>query len=99
MAKDTVEIKFGELNLLAEGVYIPFRAGRMYLSNGDPGYPDEPAEFEITDIKHNGFSISEILNEIDSFYYNQFKDKIKYVGIWEKLSEICTEEYSKLLND
>lgn len=29
----------------------PGRPGRMYLSNGDPGYPDEPASVDITDTR------------------------------------------------
>jgi hypothetical protein len=28
--------------------YTPGSPGRMYLSNGDPGYPDEPAELDLT---------------------------------------------------
>jgi hypothetical protein len=30
--------------------YSPGRPGRMYLSNGDPGYPDEPAELAIEEV-------------------------------------------------
>lgn len=29
--------------------YSPGRPGRMYMPNGDPGYPDEPAEWELLD--------------------------------------------------
>lgn len=30
--------------------FTPGRPGCMYLSNGDPGYPDEPAELWITEV-------------------------------------------------
>lgn len=30
-----------ELNVRVVGTAIPFQKGRQYLSNGDPGYPDE----------------------------------------------------------
>ena len=32
-----------------EADYTPGRPGRRYMSNGDPGYPDEPDEIEITE--------------------------------------------------
>ena len=41
---DEIEVQF-ELSCVCKG-----RPGKMYLANGDPGYPDEPAEFELNDI-------------------------------------------------
>lgn len=38
-----------EADVLARGTYS-FRKGRMYMRNGDPGYPDEES-FEIDDIE------------------------------------------------
>jgi hypothetical protein len=32
------------------GHWVPFVKGRMYLSNGDPGYPDEGGYFEEIEI-------------------------------------------------
>lgn len=37
-----------ELPLLAEFNYTPGTPDVMYLSNGDPGYPGEPPELELT---------------------------------------------------
>lgn len=34
--------------------YRPGLPGRMYMRNGDPGYPDEPAEIEMFDLYVNG---------------------------------------------
>lgn len=39
-----------EIAVEVEGFYTPFREGRFYLSNGDPGYESEDAEFEITKV-------------------------------------------------
>ena len=34
--------------------YHPAVPGRMYMRNGDPGYPDEPAEVEILSVIRDG---------------------------------------------
>ena len=41
----TFEVKFNA---------TPGSPGRMYLANGDPGYPDEPPEVEILSVKLEG---------------------------------------------
>ena len=97
MAKDVVDIKLGQLELRVEGVYIPFRHGKMYMSNGDPGYPDEPAEFEITKVFFKDTDVSDLLNEIDTYYYNKVDDKVKHIGIWEMLDEITIKTYENLI--
>ena len=43
-------IQFAGTDFLIEGVFQPFHPGCNYLANGDPGYPDEPAEFEIESV-------------------------------------------------
>ena len=45
-----VEVSWRYLNLEVIGDYSPGRAGTMYRSNGDPGDPPEPEDFEIEDI-------------------------------------------------
>lgn len=42
MSATSVEIEVGGHALRVEYEYSPGRPGRMYLRNGDPGYPDEP---------------------------------------------------------
>lgn len=56
--------------------YLPSTPGRMYLSNGDPGYPPEPAEFDI-----NAVFIGE--KEITDYDYDEV-----YEALLEKESEI-----------
>ncbi len=51
--------------------YSPGRPAVMYLRNGDPGYPEEPAEVEITSLNIGGDTwidlMSEYLTENDDF--------------------------------
>ena len=41
------------------GEYTPAQKGCNYLKNGDPGYPDEPATFEIDEVKREGIKTNE----------------------------------------
>ena len=45
------------------GEYIPLVKGRKYMSNGDPGYPDEGGYIENLDISLGGNSLMEVLKE------------------------------------
>jgi hypothetical protein len=55
----TVVTYWGELDITVTGDYRAGVKGRLYLKNGDPGYPDEPEEFEITKIEHLGKDITD----------------------------------------
>jgi len=49
----TVTLDFGNLGeqeVQVDYTYSPGRPGKMYMPNGDPGYPDEPAEVEILNV-------------------------------------------------
>jgi hypothetical protein len=43
----TIELDGDEIEITAEYTYYPGCKGKMYMRNGDPGYPDEPPEAEI----------------------------------------------------
>ena len=43
--------------------FRPGYPGRHTLSNGDPGYPDEPAEVEVSEVWVNGANIVWVLME------------------------------------
>lgn len=47
---DYCEVSTDAGDLLVGYEYSPGRPGRMYMPNGDPGYPDEPAELQIIEI-------------------------------------------------
>lgn len=61
--------------------YLPGTPARMYLSNGDPGYPAEPPEFEITAV---------FINETEITDYDE--DEV-YEALLEKESEIEERMY------
>lgn len=49
----TVTLDFGvlgEQDVEVSYSYSPGKPGRMYMRNGDPGYPDEPDVFEILSV-------------------------------------------------
>ena len=43
--------------------YEPFIPGRMYMDNGDPGYPDEGGEFYIEKAFIGGQDVTELLED------------------------------------
>lgn len=63
-----------------EGMAIPAMAGRWNMPNGDWGYPDEPAEFEIQKVLWNGVDITDALDKQEGFDWSvieqQAVDKI-----------------------
>lgn len=45
---------FGERTVDIAYDYSAGRPAVMYLRNGDPGYPEEPAELEVLQVSYNG---------------------------------------------
>jgi hypothetical protein len=56
-------IVFRGKDLYIEYNYTPYDPGRMYMSNGDPGYPPEGGEFELTAVSIDGSDILDLLSE------------------------------------
>ena len=57
----TVDIAYQGLDYKVSGTYTPGTPDVFYLSNGDPGYPGDPAEVEFTSIiKHDGDLVLEL---------------------------------------
>ena len=48
------EMSLGDSAAMVEYEYEPGQRGCMYLRNGDPGYPDEPAQVNIVSVLVNG---------------------------------------------
>lgn len=77
--KGITNITYKGIPLEVEYDFIPMRFGVWTLPNGDPGYPDEPAEMDIEAINLCGINIYELLsvetiNAIDEITF----DKIQY---------------------
>jgi hypothetical protein len=71
----TLEDVRGEYDVTVEYDWTPGRPAVMYLRNGDPGYPEDPAEFEIVRIEANGLDITSDITEPDLYRIEQL--------IWE----------------
>jgi hypothetical protein len=54
-----------EGSLFVDYIYNPYHAAVFYLKNGDPEYPEEPAEAEILSVKTSidGEDLREILSD------------------------------------
>jgi len=53
----------GEAEIIVDYTYRARRPGKMYLPNGDPGYPDEPAEVEIMNVWFHELCILQYLTD------------------------------------
>ena len=67
----------GEAEYTAHFDYSPGRPGKMYLRNGDPGYPDEPAELDITDLERNGCTVPIIDDNGDGLLTDEQYERIE----------------------
>lgn len=68
-----------ELDVKVEYDYSPGRKGRMYMANGDPGYPDEPAEVEAVSI-------------VDAVTGREIHEDELAEGEQERINESCMED-------
>ena len=59
----TGEINFRGVDLEIEYEATPYRPAVYYLSNGDPGYPEEGGDFDIGAVYVGGVDIFELLTE------------------------------------
>jgi len=63
----TIKIQI-EIEVEVEGKYIPGDPGVWTYSNGDPGYPETPAEFEIHKVMWGKTDITDLLSSDDLRY-------------------------------
>jgi len=57
-------LPYTDLIVDIEYYYTPAVPGRQYMANGDPGYPDEPAECELIEVSTlEGIAISQALSQ------------------------------------
>ena len=62
----SVTLDFGNLGdheVQVDYTYSAGRPGKMYLRNGDPGYPEEPAEVEIVNVWLYGLDVLQYLSD------------------------------------
>jgi len=58
----------GEQDVTFAVIYSPATPDVRYLSNGDPGYPGDPAELEVISAKVGDVDIASLLPEDDDLY-------------------------------
>lgn len=77
----TTTIDLGELGDVEADIgfsFWPGRPGCMYLPNGDPGFPEEPAELEITSITVKLGSVSvDIFNHVSEDTVRLLEEEIE----------------------
>jgi len=59
--RTSVSLFYGDTEYVVTGTYTEGRPARMYMPNGDPGYPEEYPEFDIEDVTVEGRSIMGLL--------------------------------------
>lgn len=65
--KEVVSVKLSDdVELQLTGNYMPRQPGKMYMSNGDPGYPDEPAEFDIIEAEITKGTVLDLILQLDT---------------------------------
>jgi hypothetical protein len=79
-----------EIEVDVIGQYIKGHPGSFYRSNGDPGDPPEPDQFEITNVIWDGLDITENLSNDNFDFYSLEEDC---------LEDIKDEEPDDYFND
>ena len=73
----------GQAEYVAHFDYSPGRPGRSYMPNGDPGYPDEPAELILNELTRNSVTLS---------IWNEDGSQLITDAQLEKIEQQCYEE-------
>lgn len=79
----TVEILGVDLEV--EFDHTPYRPAVMYLSNGDPGYPAEGGEVEVTDVFLDGTLITPLLSD---WTMKQIQTKLEEIDFEREAAEM-----------
>lgn len=71
----TATVTYRNLELEIEFEATPYTPARMYLSNGDPGYPEEGGDFEIHKVSIQGVDITDLFDgdfeDLEQEYFRQ----------------------------
>ena len=86
----TVTVNYRGLELVVQGIYTPGSPMVMYLRNGDPGYPEESADFDIENIELNGVEITDFF---DGLEHVRMIDKKEYRDdCYTEIGYLCIDE-------
>lgn len=90
-----ISIPFGDAQAIIDGDYFPARQGRMYMPNGDPGYPDEPAEFFVSGMTIRG---DDVYDEVARMYVKKSNGEYEtwLENVFDKILEEAYDAYCAL---
>jgi len=71
MSSSSANITYNEKELYVEYDSTPYVPAVYYLSNGDPGYPEEGGDFEITMVLEDGNDITDSFDDNDFYEMEQ----------------------------
>ena len=96
--KMTVEVVYHGLLLTVEGEYSPATPDVWYLRNGDPGYPGDPADFDIHSIKCDDIDMTEFF---DDTIYEEIvtMNGTHYEMAWEQIRDLAINEAEEDIAD
>lgn len=82
----SIVIPFGDAQAVIDGDYFPGKPGRMYLANGDPGFPEESSEFFISGMTIRG---DDVYDEIARMYVKKPTGEYEtwLESVWDKIIE------------
>lgn len=82
-----ITIPFGNTEATITGTYYPGIPARMYLANGDPGYPEEYPDFDIETFEVGG---EDILEQVSAMFLRTSSGT--YVEYLDSILDIILEE-------
>lgn len=65
-----------DIDFIVKYLYVEGHDGSWYLPNGDPGYPPEPPQVEITSIKLFSEGQTELIDFVKDSFYEELETKI-----------------------
>ena len=65
MSTGSVTITYCDIEMQIEYEATPYRPAVYYLSNGDPGYPEEGGDFDIYEVIVGGANIISLIKDED----------------------------------
>ena len=72
----TETIKLNDAELEVEFNYYKGKPERRYMSNGDPGYPEESPEIDILKVTWNNLDITKLIQELNDSLYEEIESLI-----------------------
>ena len=102
MSKISIIFDFGilgEKEVEVKYQYSPGTPDVMYLPNGDPGYPGDPAELEILDVTLDGIRITQWLEGNDAFETTVFEEAAERHSSLEDGRDVDREEMRREMKE